>query len=309
MVKNCISRLGFLVLERWSHTHWIHVDWSKIYLHLWKSTIHVGKQTSHMYPMMGIHIWSWQVGSSNPRRPVARILGFPNSVTRTTDSFRPYARSNTKIFASLYQRFFCWEQELSSWTFELVQVAGIVSQKKQDSSRRTQDPPTPTPEWWWKGVFGKGWSWPNRQDEKSTACSQLWNRLKLKLKKVWWFWTHREFSWVRPGCWDTFIRGLGRFGGDLPNMVGGRSTMNWIMLLNGFSASYCWECVLFMQGLRKIWRDLVCNLYGGYPKNRGTGKDHWVNPPVKCTVYHEHLGPLQAMFLVFFPIVLEFAPL
>ena len=63
------------------------------------------------------------------------------------------------------------------------------------------------------------------------------------------------------------------WGGDLPNMAAGKATMNRIMcfLLQGlvFQPAMLVYSVLgrcFVHGAQKIWWDLVCNLYGGYPK-------------------------------------------
>ena len=157
MVKNCISRLGFLVLERWSHTHWIHVDWSKIYLHLWKSTIHVGKQTSHMYPMMGIHIWSWQVGSSNPRRPVARILGFPNSVTRTNNRFLPaLCKKQHQDFCQFVSAFFLLGTRIKLMNFWVSASWGDRFTKKTGFIETDPRPPNPNPRMMVKRCFWEG---------------------------------------------------------------------------------------------------------------------------------------------------------
>ena len=79
--------------------------------------------------------------------------------------------------------------------------------------------------------------------------------------------TLREFSRKRSS------EGWGGLGGDLPNMAAGKATMNRIMcfLLQGlvFQPAMLVYSLLgrcFVHGAQKIWRDLVFNLYGGYPK-------------------------------------------
>ena len=118
----------------------------KIYLHLRKSTIHVGKQTSHMYPMMGIHIRSWQVGSSNPRRPVARILGFPNSVTRTNNRFLPaLCKKQHQDFCQFVSAVFLLGTRIKLMNFWVSASCGDSFTKKTGFIETDPRPPNPNP--------------------------------------------------------------------------------------------------------------------------------------------------------------------
>lgn len=231
-------QVRFLVLERWSHTHWIHVT---------------GLKFTYMIYENQPAVFCWKKIKKQ---------------TQTCQFVSPV---------------FCWKkiQLMNFWVGAGLESCGYFPEKKRDSSRRTQNPPTPNFRMMFLGCFGKGWSWPSHQDEKSTACSQLWNSLKLKLKKVWWFRTTGPSRLLGTRSSE----GWGGLGVIYQTWLLEGPPMNWIkrflLQRSVFQPAMLVYSLLgrffVHEGAQKIWRDLVCNSYGGYPKNSGTGEDHCVN--------------------------------